>query len=47
MHKIKYIKQSEAIVRSENSQYKVENFITKESNENLSLAISKLNGETP
>lgn len=43
----KKITQSEKITRKVNSEYKVDNYLTKETTKNISLAISKLDGEVP
>jgi len=47
MKKFKYVKSENAITRGEGSDYVINNFITKEDNQSVSLAISTLNGAAP
>lgn len=41
----KKISPSERVTRTVNSEHSIDNYLTKETTENISLAISKLNGE--
>jgi hypothetical protein len=47
MEKYKFVKQENAIMRGEGSDYVISNYITKEDSRNVSLAISTLEGTVP
>ena len=46
MNSVCFVKGNEALVRGEGSSYQIANFITKDTNTNVSLAVSELHGET-
>lgn len=47
MKQVTYVKKSDAVTRGEGTDYKIENYITKDVCESVSLAVSSLNGTIP
>ena len=45
MENLKYVKANEAVVRGEGSDYVIKNYITNADSQNVSLAVSTLNGK--
>jgi len=45
MKRFKLVKNSDCVTRNHNDSYSIKNYLTKDFNQNFSLAISELNGE--
>lgn len=47
MSEIRYVSFDESILRGEGSEYLIRNYITREASDQVSCAVSELNGSTP